>query len=114
MDVEYSLNQVLQVLRKSGLHFSAQETPYSQFISIRKKFRQDIEITSYFAPHLSSNTEEKICDLKKQCEKLENVLEGVRSDLQQEIDDHEKTVKEKAKLIDELTAKEKLIDNLNK
>ena len=37
MDMEYNLNQVLQVLRHSDLHFSAHETPYSLYISIRKQ-----------------------------------------------------------------------------
>ena len=60
MDLEASLNQVLQVLRNSGLHFSAQETPYSLYISIRKKFKQNREASAQFVPIPSCNHDEKI------------------------------------------------------
>ena len=114
MDVDYSLTQVLKVLRRSGLHFTAQDTPYSLFISIRKKSIQDKELSTNVAHIRGSKTEEKICDLKKQCAQLEKALDGVKNELQQEIDDHETTVMEKAKLVLQLTSKDKLNENLHK
>ena len=98
MDLEASLNQVLQVLRNSGLHFSAQETPHSLYISIRKKFKQNREASSQFVPIPSSKNDEKIRDLTKECKLLENSLERAKHELIQEIDDHKRTVKEKVEV----------------
>ena len=102
MAVENSLNQVLQVVRKSCLHFSAQETPHSLYISLRKKLIGNKEISPYFTPTSSPNYEKKIDDLSKQCKTLENALEGVKRELEQEISDHEETVKLKDKLVKQL------------
>ena len=37
MEIERSLNYIIHALRNSNLHFSAQETPHSFYLSIRKK-----------------------------------------------------------------------------
>ena len=37
MEIERSLNYILHTLRNSNLHLSAQETPHSLYLSIRKK-----------------------------------------------------------------------------
>ena len=74
MILEESLNQVLQVIRNSNLHFSVHETPYSLYISIRKKFDLKRE-ASQFVPIPSSKQEERIADLTKKCGFLENALE---------------------------------------
>ena len=107
MAMEYNLNQVLQVLRHSDLHFSAQETPYSMYISIRKKMRKH----EANPPPLSYGPEE-ICDLKRQCKSLENALEAVKNELSQEIDAHEETMEEKNNLDRRLTSSEELNDNI--
>ena len=60
MDLDANLNQVLQVLRNSGLHFSAQETPYSLYITIRKRFKPNREAPTQFVPILISNHDEKL------------------------------------------------------
>ena len=81
MDLEASLNQILQVIRNSNLHFSVQETPYSLYISIRKKFKQNKEAPSQFVPIPISKQEEKIADLTKECELLENAMERAKMNL---------------------------------
>ena len=112
MTLEASLNQVLQVSRNSGLHFSAQETPYSLYISIRKKFKEDREAPAQFVPISSSNQDEKITDLTKECKLLGNALEQAKNELIQEIDEHAKTVKEKDVIGRQLVSQESLNKNL--
>ena len=36
-------NQVLRVVKESNLNYLVEETPYSAFVTIRKKFVKDIE-----------------------------------------------------------------------
>ena len=79
MDLEASLNQILQVIRKSNLHFSVKETPYSLYISIRKKYNQNREAPSQSVPITSSKQEEKIADLTKECGLLENAMERTKN-----------------------------------
>ena len=112
MNLESSLNQVLQVLRNSGLHYSAQETPYSLYISIRKKIRQNTETSSHVVPIQSSNPDEKNYDLTKECKVLENAFESAKHELDQEIDEHRRTMKENGELVKKLASNEKLIENL--
>ena len=114
MDIEASLNQVLQVVRNSNLHFSVQETPYSLYISIRKKFKQNKEAPSQFVPIPISKQEEKIADLTKECELLENAMERAKNELIQEVDEHERTVKEKDEIERQLASRKKLNENLDK
>ena len=109
MEVENSLHQVLQVLRTSGLHFSAQETPHSSYISIRKKFREDNKWVSNSVPH---NHQKNYLDLTKQCQNLEKVCDAIRKELEQEISDHDKTVKELKKVEKHHLEKDILIKNV--
>ena len=106
MDIETNLNQILQVLRNSGLHFSSQETPYSLYITIRKKFKQNREAPAHCVPILSSNHGDKECKL------FENSLERAKSEFNQEISEHEKTVKEKVEIGRQLASQEKLNETL--
>ena len=112
MDIESNLNQILQVLRASDLHFSSQETPYSLYITVRKKIKQNRKVPTHVVPILSSNHSDKVSDLKKECQLLENSLERAKSEFNQEIVEHEKTVKEKAEIGRQLASKDKLNENL--
>ena len=56
------------------------------------------EAPTQFVPILNSNHDEKITDITKQCKLLEDALERAKNELIQEIDEHEKTVKEKVEI----------------
>ena len=112
MDLEESLNQVLQVIRNSNLHFSVQETPYSLYISIKKKFNQNREAPSQSVPTPSSKQKGKIADLTKECVLLENAMERTKNQLIQEVDEHERTVKGKDEIERQLASRKKLNENL--
>ena len=99
MEVGDSVNQVLEALRNSCLHFSAQETPYSLFITVRKKFTTNKNDPSPQKLN-TKNKEEENCDLRKQFQKLENCLESLRNDLEKEIDDHADTTNERKNLME--------------
>jgi hypothetical protein len=58
---------------------------------------------------VNSNHDEKISDLSKQCK----VLERAKNELIQEIDEHEKTVKEKVEIGRQLASNEKLVEALS-
>ena len=79
MDLDTNLNHVLQVLRNPGLHFPSQETPYSLDISIRKRFKPNRTDLTQFVLILSSNHDDNICDLTKQCKLFEDVVERAKS-----------------------------------
>ena len=99
MEIEYSLNQILKSLRQSNLHFSAQETPYSLYLTIRKK---EIELQKQINLPVSSRDENHEIEnksLKEKCDNLENFIEALKKDLECEIDEHEAVVRERNELI---------------
>ena len=106
MDIESSLNLILHNLRRSNLHFSAQETPHSLYLSIRKKFlNQNCNILYPPIPSSLASSEEK-------CAKLENHIEALTREYEKEISDHEKVAREKDDLAKSKLKSECTIDNL--
>ena len=61
-----------------------------------------------------SKQEEKIADLTKECELLENAMERAKNELIKEVDEHERTVKEKDEIGRQLTSRKKLNENLRR
>ena len=99
-----SCTTVLSFLRKSGLNFIVQETPYSAYVTIRKKFCSGFVVTSA----VSNNTkdiEQKLVEvnnlentneyLKKELEETVELLENIKSEkevLQKRLENAEKEV----------------------
>ena len=67
-------NTILSSLRKSGLNFIVQETPYSAYITIRKNFCSGFVVNSTVSNNDNDNdTEQKLEEVKK-LEKTNNYL----------------------------------------
>ena len=97
MDIEKALNKILQSLRQSSLHFSATETPYSLYLTIRKKKIHYQQNHQHLAP-LVSRTEdfqEENVSLKNYCDSLEKTVANLRNDLESEVRDHEAAIKDR-------------------
>ena len=77
---------ILSELRNSGLNFVLQETPYSAYITIRKKFRRgfqdSLDQTDIHVKHSTKTKEFEANDLKLkvECEELVNKMETTRSE----------------------------------
>ena len=66
-----SCTTILSSLRKSGLHFVVQETPFSAYITIRKKFHK-----GFVSPSQNEEeSDEKIIKLENEIKCLKNELE---------------------------------------
>ena len=84
----------------------------SKWTHCRKKFKQNKEAPSQFVPIPISKQEEKIADLTKECELLENAMERAKNERIKEVDEHERTGKEKDEIGRQLTSRKKLNENL--
>ena len=80
-----SCEQVLSLLRKTGLNFVSQETPYSVYLTIRKKFAKDFQNPTLYCNE--ENSEKKIY-------KLENENVCLRNDLEKNVHEFEKVKNE--------------------
>ena len=67
-------NTILSFLRKSGLNFIVQETPYSAYITIRKKFCSGFVVNSTVSNN-DNDTEQKLEEVEK-LEKRNNYLKN--------------------------------------
>ena len=72
---DQACDQILTNLRKSGLNFVIQETPFSAYITIRKKFCNGFTISA------DTEDEQKVQNDKK-VQKLENENDNLRNELQ--------------------------------
>ena len=68
---DQACDQILTNLRKSGLNFVIQETPFSAYITIRKKFCNGFTISA------DTEDEQKVQNDKK-VQKLENENDNLR------------------------------------
>ena len=96
--------KVLGSLRHSGLHFVMQETPYSTYITIRKRFLKvsasSLSQTVETAPKSESVTVKKDQNL----EALEEIIQNLRVEkdsLNEQVKQHSKSLKNITKLRDE-------------
>ena len=64
---------VLSFIKMSQLDFLIQETPYSSFITIRKKFRKDLNNRA--RAEVTKNTADIIEGLKQENETFKDILE---------------------------------------
>ena len=98
LNIENKCNQILQSLKSSCLNYSAQVTPFSIYVTIRKSLvKQTIN-----HPYEETNdvVEEKMDHirelqvLKSRCKFLESSNEDLKASLEQEINEHEKKISE--------------------
>ena len=113
MDIEKPLTLILQALRHSNLHFSAQETPHSLYLSIRKKFLNQHRADSD-APKPSTSSSNPVTnrDLEDKCDKLEKAIKALTSDYDNEISDHEKAVKKRDELARSVLQSQSILENV--
>ena len=105
MSIEDSLNGLANALRNSNLHYSAQETPYSLYIIVRKKLILNQIRNPKIPPcslSLVKDLQESNDALKHKVNMLENELETLKSDYEAEISDHADTMKTKNVLMNEV------------
>ena len=93
VSAENALGQVLICLRMSKLNFVAKETPYSAYVTIRKKFVKHVEeeftdseniqpmSENVKAVEIVSNLEQKVKDLSQKCGILEFKRKILKSSL---------------------------------
>ena len=74
-------NTILSSLRTSGLNFIVQETPYSAYITIRKKFCNGFVVNSTISSN-DDNLEQKIEEVKK----LENANNYLKNKLEETLE----------------------------
>ena len=108
---------MLRAVRHSGLTWGTQETPYSLFLTIRKRFLKDAKIgptarppTHTFGVDRGNQQYEQIISSDKEnqltIQTLKSSMERLRSDLESEVNNNEK-------LNNALTVSKALVDNLN-
>ena len=108
---------MLRAVRHSGLTWGTQETPYSLFVTIRKRFLKDAKIgptarppTHTFGVDRGNQQYEQIISSDKEnqltIQTLKSSMERLRSDLESEVNNNEK-------LNNALTVSKALVNNLN-
>ena len=116
-DPQESCAQVLRAVRHSGLTWGTQETPYSLFLTIRKRFLKDAKIgptarppTHTLGVDRGNQQVEQILASDKEnqltIQTLKSSVERLRNDLEEEVINSEK-------LSNALTVSKALVDNLN-
>ena len=116
-DPQESCAHVLRAVRHSGLTWGTQETPYSLFVTIRKRFLKDAKIgptarppTHTFGVDRGNQQYEQIISSDKEnqltIQTLKSSMERLRSDLESEVNNNEK-------LNNALTVSKALVNNLN-
>ena len=111
MDVEHSLNHILHSLRQSNLNFSAQETPYSLYLTVRKK-KIDFQKQRDFRSSKSENYHEQNLYLKEKCGSLEKALEALKNDLESEISNNEDVIRERDELVKKVLKNDNRVNEL--
>ena len=108
--VQNVCDEVLHCIRTSNLHFSLQETPFSLYVTLRKKLvSDDIDHIKVLSEKKKLQTE--LAATKNMCESLENekkVFEGVTHDLGKKmekatVDIQEALTKNKKKLTEKMS-----------
>ena len=117
-DPQESCTHIMRAVRSSGLTWGTQETPFSMFLTIRKRFLKNAKISPYTArPPTHTLGVDKG---NQQCEQLlashrenqltiqnlESGIESLRNDLEGEVNNNEK-------LSNALSVSKALVNNLN-
>ena len=77
-------DDILQCVRSSNLHFSIQETPFSVYITLRKKFiRGSLEVESNEGHVEDEILKAELSEVKKKCEDLIQIKEELNYDVEQ-------------------------------
>ena len=116
-DPQESCAHILRAVRYSGLTWGTQETPYSLFLTIRKRFLKDANAAPYARPPTHSlgvdrgdmELEQLLASNKRNLltiQTLESGTERLRADLEGEVNNNEK-------LSNALTVSKQLVNNLN-
>ena len=119
-EVNAVLNSIHSVVQKSGLHFVINQTPWSSYITIRKKFTslgpcagddgfKDMESVvndEEYNAQMEEKNKKIVADLYSKIDMLENSLEETRCDMKNKLVEIQVLSKEK-KINDEI------IKNLN-
>ena len=124
-EVNAVLNSIHNVVQKSGLHFVINQTPWSSYITIRKKFtspgpyagddgfkdmetvvNDEVTALSEHNAQMEEKNEKKVADLYSKIDTLENSLEETRSDMENKMVEIQVLSKEKK-------IKDEIIKNLN-
>ena len=117
-DPQESCAHIMRAVRSSGLTWGTQETPFSMFLTIRKRFLKNAKISPYIArppTHtlgvdkgkqqyeqlLASHSEQQLT-----IQNLESGIERLRNDLEGEVTNNEK-------LNNSLNVSKALVNNLN-
>ena len=118
-DPQESCTQIMRAVRSSGLTWGTQETPFSMFLTIRKRFLKNAKISPYTArppthtlgvdkgnqqceQPLASHSENQLTTIQN----LETGIERLRNDLEGEVNKNEK-------LSNALTVSKALVNNLS-
>ena len=116
-DPQESCAHILRAARYSGLTWGSQETPYSLFLTIRKRYLKDAKFgpttrPTYITPGVNKGGVE-VAELNRSIKEnqltilnLESGIRGLKSDLEEEVLNNEK-------LNTALTVSKSLVDSLN-
>jgi chromosome segregation ATPase len=98
LNIENKCNQILQSLKSSCLNYSAQVTPFSMYVTVRKSLvKQPI---NHHYEETNDVVEEKMDHirelqvLKSRCKFLESSNEDLKASFEQEINEHENKISE--------------------
>ena len=119
MNTMYSCDVIRKSLVKSGLHFFVNESPYSLWITVRKKFMDNqnlIDEKTNGAPvreeKKMAEIENEMKDLKEKYKRISEAFEAVTADFEQEISDHRVIIEENKRIRYEISKKDSEIFKL--
>ena len=114
-DPQESCAHIMRAVRSSGLTWGTQETPFSMFLTIRKRFLKNAKISPYTARPTThtlgvdkgnQQCEQLIASHSENQLNLESGIERLRNDLEGEVNKNEK-------LSNALTVNKALFNNLS-
>ena len=114
MNTMNSCDIIRQSLVKSGLHFFVNESPYSLWITVRKKFMdnnqnliaENTDEASVSEERKMAELENEMKDLKEKYSKISVAFEAVTADFELEISEHKGTIEENRRLRSESSKKD--------
>ena len=119
MDATQSCELIRQNLVRSGLHFFVNESPFSLWITIRKKFISGAATDTTIKNHDTIKHETKVHDdenrhkdLADDYAKLSKAYEALKIDFETEIGEHRDSIDENRKLRAEVLRKGDIISSL--
>ena len=93
VQIENSCNQILQSIKSSSLNYSAQVTPFSIYVTIRKSLVKKLINSPVDQAQTLFENQSEVCSeteaLRSQCKVLETSNNSIKDALEQEVKDNE-------------------------